>query len=155
MSDDVANWSIRSIIVSVSDLDRSANFYGTLMNMREVIREDQVTVLDGGSIGAFTLYLRQAHRNPVHVGQQALGVRALTCDVGDFAELDRVEERLKSLDAFWDRPNLKQAKAPDLAIVRGHDPDRLPLTFVGHPPGRELSEGDYHRWLAMIYAMDL
>jgi hypothetical protein len=86
-------------------------------------------------------------------GQQALGVRALGWTVGSFAELDRVEARLRALDSFRDR----RAVAADCKIeqLRGHDPDRLPLTFVAYESGTTMTVEIYHRALATMYAVDL
>src|ERR1700689_2864897 len=99
MISDVPPWSLRSVVVSVRDLDRSSTFYQDVMNVPEVFREDQIAVLSSDLTPSFTLYLRQAQRGAAHA-VQALGVRAFSSDVGSFAELDRVEGRLRALDGF-------------------------------------------------------
>lgn len=40
-------------------------------------------------------------------------------------------------------------------VVRGHDPDRLPLTFVAGDTGWEMSLDDYHHAMATMYSVDL
>jgi hypothetical protein len=99
---------------------------------------------------SFTLYLRESYRSGAHSGQ-ALGVRAFSCDVGSFAELDRVEGRLRALDGFRDRQFLDEAER--FAMIHGHDPDRLSLVFVAHET--KLPLDDYRRALARLYAIDL
>jgi catechol 2,3-dioxygenase-like lactoylglutathione lyase family enzyme len=153
VSNDFPAWSIRSVLVSVSDLDQSATFYQDLMNVHEVLREDQIAVLTGGETGTLTLFLRQTRRTASHPGQQALGVRALAFAVGSPAELDRVEERLRALDTFRDRQRLLEHEGVE--VVRGRDPDRLPLTFVGNETGGSMSVDDYRQVLTWMYAMDL
>jgi len=151
MINDVPPWLIRSVVVSVRDLDRSSTFYQEIMNLREVFREDQIAVLSSDLNPSFTVYLREAHRGAVHSGQQALGVRAFSCDVGSFAELDRVEGRLRARDVFRGRQFLDESE--EFEMIHGNDPDRLPLVFVAHETNRPLH--DYHRALARLYAIDL
>jgi catechol 2,3-dioxygenase-like lactoylglutathione lyase family enzyme len=150
MASDVPPWSIRAVVVSVRELERSSAFYQDVMNLREVSREGQIAVLSGELIPGFSLYLREAHRNAVHSGQ-ALGVRAFSCDVGSFAELDRVEGRLRAIDAFASRQFLDDDQRFEL--VQGHDPDRLSLIFVAHKT--ELPLTDYRNAMTRLYSIDL
>jgi catechol 2,3-dioxygenase-like lactoylglutathione lyase family enzyme len=85
MSDNGPRWSLRSALISVSDLDQSTEFYTDVMNLREVLSKDRVAVLGSDATGSFTLFLREANRYAVVSGQQALGLRTLSCDVGSFA----------------------------------------------------------------------
>jgi catechol 2,3-dioxygenase-like lactoylglutathione lyase family enzyme len=153
MTNGSAAWSISSILVSVSNLDRSTAFYEDVMNIHEVFREDQIAILGDDAPGAFTLLLREAHRGALRSGQQSLGIRSLMCDVGSSAELDRVEERLRALDAFQDREFFDEAKQFDFVV--GHDPDRLPLMFTANDGAKTPSRHDYHQGLARMYAVDV
>ena len=150
MTNSVPGWSIRAVVVSVRDLDRSSAFYQDVLNVPEVIRESEVAVLSGDLIPGFSLYLREAHRNAVHSGE-ALGVRALSCDVGSFDELDQVEGRLRALGGFRSRQSLDNDTR--FEIIDGHDPDRLPLIFVAHEA--DLSLTAYRSAMARMYAIDL
>jgi len=147
MVNDVSSWSIRSIVISVMDLDRSSTFYQDVMNIGLVLRQDQVCVLGGYETGPFTLYLRQAPRNALHHGSQTLGVRSLTCDVGSLSDLDRVEERLRAFDSFRHRQVLDTTVG--IQVVFGHDPDRLPLTFTAYASAETI---DHERAMAASYA---
>ena len=152
MMENVPSWSIKSVLVSVSDLDRSSNFYQDVMNLHEVLREDQIVVL-GDASGPFTLFLREARHGAVqHSGQQALGARSLVYDVGSIAELDRVDAHLRALGTFRDRRSLDETEATQ--FLHGHDPDRLPLLFVAHEPGRVPSIEDFRHALATMYVLD-
>lgn len=152
MTDEIPVLAIRSVVVSVRDLDHSSAFYQEVMNLPELLREDQIAVL-GAHPGSFTLYLRQAQRNAVRSGTQALGIRALSCDVASFAELDRIEDRLRALSAFSSRQVLDNATS--FEIVQGHDPDRLPLLFAASAAGGGPVLDDYHRALAQIHVIDV
>lgn len=151
MIDEIPAWSFRSVVVSVRDLDRSSTFYQDVMQVRELFREDQIAVLSSDRTPSFTVYLREARRNAVRSGQQALGVRWFSCDVGSLSELDRVEGRLRALDGFVSRELI--GKAEGFEVVQGHDPDRLSLVFVAHET--KLPPEDYRRILAKLYAIDI
>jgi hypothetical protein len=146
--DDMPAWSIRSVLISVTDIEVSAAFYRDLVSVHQILRYEQMVVLTNAA-ESLTLILRQTHRNPTRPGQQALGLRAITYDVGSVLELSRVEQRLRALDAFRDR-----REAENFEIVRGHDPDRLPLTFLAHRAGRTMSAADYQDASAIMYSAD-
>ena len=150
MASDVPPWSIRAVVVSVRDLDRSSAFYQDVLNVPEVSRDGQIAVLSGELIPGFALYLREAHRNAVHSGQ-TLGVRAFSCDVGSFAELDRVEERLRAHAGFRSRQFLDDDQR--FEMVQGDDPDRLSVIFVAHETDFPLS--DYRNAMARLYSIDV
>src|SRR5580658_5166845 len=92
-------WSVRSVLVSVTDLENSTAFYKEVMNLQEVLRQDRMVALSLDDDGQFTLYLRHTG-NASHPGQQAVGVRSLVYDVGDLAALDQIEDRLRARDAL-------------------------------------------------------
>jgi catechol-2,3-dioxygenase len=146
-------WSIRSVLLSVSDLDHSSTFFQDVMNMHEVHRDDQTAVLAGGAPRSMLLYMRRAYRNAVHPGSQALGVRMLSCDVGSFPELDRVEKRLRALDSFRDRIIIPGGER--LEAVLGYDPDRLALAFVAQQPDRTMTTADYEEVWTRIFSVDV
>lgn len=148
-----AKWSSRSILISVKDLNRSIAFYGVVLELDEVLRDEQIAVLNGGEVRPFTLYLRQALRNASRSGQHALGVRSVSWDVGSLDELDQVEARLREADAFRDRASLPDREG--LQVVRGYDPDRLALSFVADDSETAMSPEDYRAVLGWMYTMDV
>jgi catechol 2,3-dioxygenase-like lactoylglutathione lyase family enzyme len=153
MDDDVPVWPVHSVLLSVRDLDRSATFYQAVLHLSEVLREDKVAVLAGDERMPFTLFLRLARPEAVHFGPEALGVRALTYEVGSLAELERVEKGLRDFDAFRDR--LSPPETAGYQWVRGYDPDRFPLAFVALESGKKVSLDDLHRAVAQMYAADV
>ena len=80
-----------------------------------------------------------------------LGLRACSFYVGSDAELKRVEGRLKALSVFQDRQ--QHGEDGRVRVVRGHDPDRLPLAFMSYKP--PLSSNEYRSVLSLIYSWDL
>lgn len=153
LTDESPPWSSRSVLVSVSDLDRSAAFYQAVLEIHEVVRDEQIAILRGDASRPFTVYLRQALRGASRSGQDSLGVRSLGFDVGSKTALDRVEERLRAIDAFRDRQSVPSHDK--LEVIRGHDPDRFPLSFVADESGTGMSEADNAYVIALMYAIDV
>jgi catechol 2,3-dioxygenase-like lactoylglutathione lyase family enzyme len=152
MSDDAA-WSMCAALIMVSDLDRSVSFYTGVAGLQEVLREPDAAVLGVEAGQSATLYLKRARRGGHRTGQETLGVRAVSFYSESVTELDRIEERLKELDALLGRRQVGEEGR--VGLVFGHDPDRLPLAFVCHDPNRPLTGAEYERVSSLIYGWDL
>jgi|SRR5271156_936718 len=142
-------WTIRSTLVAVADLDRAVDFYRELGPFDEIAREDGVSFLGRASRSSVALILR-ATKGTRH-GPQSLGVRSINFNVGDTDELDRIESVLRSHNLFTHRKTLADAASE---FVSGRDPDNLPLLFVSFgtndPP-----DMDYYRMVAeLTYSLD-
>lgn len=148
---DPVNWSLSSLLILVSDLDRSLEFYMDVCDLQKILHEDNAALLGGDGAGSFTLALREVERGSVHSGRGALGSRACGFYVGSATDLDRVEGRLKARSAFQDRQQRDDKGRID--IVRGHDPDRLPLAFVGSE--RLLTGLDHRSVFSLMYGWDV
>lgn len=147
---DSVKWSLYSLLILVSDLDRSMTFYMDVCDLHEISREPDAALLGHDMAGAFALDLRRTTRSGVREGRQALGLRACSFYVGANIELDRVEGRLKALSAFQDRH--QYGEGGRVALVRGHDPDRLPLAFVSYE--RPLTGAEHRGAFSLIYGWD-
>jgi hypothetical protein len=79
-----------------------------------------------------------------------MGIRACAFYLGSNSEMDRVEGRLKALSAVQDRLQLGEHHGD---VIRGHDPDRLPLQFSNLEPPMDPTE--YPRMIPYIYGADL
>ena len=149
----VQAWSIRSTLVAVTDLDRSVAFYRELGPFEEIVREDAVAVLGDVSPSSTILILRETRgiHNARH-GQQSLGLRSITFNVGSLAELDRIESVLRSRDVFTSRREVADGASQ---LIRGRDPDNMPLAFVRYAEGESIGT-DYWRAVAnLVYALDV
>jgi hypothetical protein len=147
----VQSWAIRSTLLAVANLERSVAFYRTLGPFDEIARDDAVAVLGQVFPASILLILRES-RGSHHVrhGQQSLGLRAITFNVGSLGELDRIEAVLRGYDRFISR---QQIAAGASELLRGRDPDNLPLLFVCYS-GKPLGF-DYFRTIAhMVYSVD-
>jgi len=144
-------WWIRAALIVVSDLDRSVQFYMDVCDLQEIVREPDFALLGVEMTESPALALRRAPRDGVRGGQQMLGLRACSFYVGTDADLDRVEGRLKAQSAFQDRQ--EHGEGGRVRLVRGHDPDRLPLAFMSYEP--PLANDEYRGVLSLIYSWDL
>ena len=146
--------SVRATLVSVKDLDVSAVFYQDVMGLREVMRQDQIAVLGNEPSGRLDIILRVSGRSASHrSGQQALGLRAISFDVGCFDELDRVERSLRTGEAFLDRGSSGPPRT--FEYVRGHDPDRQVLIFMAYRAGMKFSAEHYQQTVGLMYGVDI
>ena len=154
MVDEGAGWSLLSELISVSDLDRSVSFYQDVMSIQELRRDDQVAALGRKETGSPIIYLIQASAHAVRRGGQgSLGLRTFSCNVGSLAELDHVQERLETFGAFRDRQVFSEASKVEM--VRGYDPDRLPVNFVAYQTGNPIEPDDYFRAASLMYSVDV
>jgi hypothetical protein len=145
-------WVIRSTLAVVTDLDRSVAFYRELGPFEEIVREDAVAVLGDVSPASIILILREARGMSARRGQQSLGLRSITFNVGSTSELDRIESVLRGRDLFTSRRPLVNG-ASDL--LRGRDPDNFPLVFVCYAEGETLGL-DYYRMVANVaHSLDI
>jgi hypothetical protein len=149
---DAQTWSLRSTLIAVTDLDRAVAFYGELGPFEEIVRQDAVAVLGHLSPESIVLILREMEgfHNTRH-GQQSLGLRSMTFNVGSTGELDRVESVLRSHDLFTSRRPIADGASE---LVRGRDPDNLPLVFVSYAEG-EPKGPDYYRAVSdLVFVLD-
>jgi catechol 2,3-dioxygenase-like lactoylglutathione lyase family enzyme len=146
-------WAIRSTLIAVSDLERSVAFYRELGPFEEIFREDAVAVLGEDSPRSIILTLREM-RGTYHTrhGQQSLGLRAITFNIGSLGELDRIESVLHAQNHFTSRHSMADGASE---LLRGRDPDNLPLVFVCYAD-RKAMGADYYRTIAeLFYTLDV
>jgi catechol 2,3-dioxygenase-like lactoylglutathione lyase family enzyme len=148
---EAGGWWLNLMLVVVSDLDRSVQFYSDVCDLQEIVREPGHALLGREKAGSLALTLRQADRSGVRAGQQTLGMRGGSFFVETDAELDRVEARLRSRSAFQNRQRCGEDDR--VQLVLGPDPDRLPLGFLCYEP--PLTTEDYREMLQRIYSWDL
>jgi hypothetical protein len=145
-------WAIRSALVAVADLEESVAFYRELGPFDEIVREDAIVVLGGVSPASVMLILRET-RGIHHTrhGQQALGLRSMTFNVGSLGELDRIESFLRGRDLFTSRREIGDGASE---LLRGRDPDNQPLVFVCYAQDQTIGPDYYREVASLFYALD-
>jgi catechol 2,3-dioxygenase-like lactoylglutathione lyase family enzyme len=145
-------WAFRSTLIAVTDLDRSIAFYRELGPFDEIVREDAVAMLGQLSPTSIVLILREVRgSHPTRHGQQSLGLRSISFNVGSHGELDRIESVLRGRELFTSRGQLANGVSE---LVLGRDPDNLPLAFVCYADDETLGP-EYYRTVAnLVYSQD-
>jgi hypothetical protein len=146
-------WVIRSTLLAVADLDRSSRFYRDVGPFEEVIRKDGVAIL--GHVAPRSIFLILRERRSLHGirhGQQSLGLRSIAFNVRSVGELDRIESVLRDRGCFTSRRTMADG-APEM--VRGRDPDNLPLVFVSYDENRILSTEYYLAIVDLVHSLDV
>lgn len=145
-------WAIRSTLVAVADLGRSVAFYREVGPFEEIARDDEVAILGQTSADSTVLILRQARTSfNIRHGQQSLGLRSITFNVGSFDEVDRIEAVLREHNLFTSRHALHDGAS---VLLRGRDPDNLPLVFVCYGEGTALGPDFFRTVTNLVYALD-
>jgi hypothetical protein len=144
-------WTLRSTLIAVSDLERSITFYRKLGPFEIIAEGDGVAVLGGVSPTSPVLLLRETRSlHQMRHGQQSLGLRSITFNVGSLAELDRIEATLRGGDHFTERRHIDDDSSE---LIRGRDPDNLPLVFVSY--ATDTVGPEYYKTIVnLIYSMD-
>ncbi len=145
-------WAIRSALIAVAELDRSIDFYREVGPFEAVSRQDAVAMLGDASPGSILLILREL-RSMHHIrhGQQSLGLRSITFNVGSLDELDRIESVLRGRHLFTSRSQIADGAAD---LLRGRDPDNMPVVFVCYDMDKALG-ADYFRTVSnLVYSLD-
>jgi catechol-2,3-dioxygenase len=147
----VQPWTLRSTLIAVSDLERSVAFYQRVGPFGAIAEGDGVAVLGSTSPRSPVLLLRETRSlHQMRHGQQSLGLRSITFNVGSKAELDRVEAALRSGDHFTERRHVEDGASE---LIRGRDPDNLPLVFVFY--ATDTVGPEYYKTIvSLIYSMD-
>ncbi len=152
-ADHAPPWALRSTLIAVSDLDRSVAFYREVGPFEEITREDALAVLGAESPSSIILILRQSRgKHQTRHGQQSLGLRSITFNVGSLAELDRVEAVLRSHDVV---PSRHEIAGGASVILRGRDPDNQPLVFVCYDETKEHGVEYYRAIATLFYSLDV
>ena len=144
-------WVLRSTLIAVADLNRSVEFYGELGPFAVVARDDAIAVVGDASPGSFVLVLRETRGlHQVRHGQQSLGLRSMTFNVGSLG-------RARSDRIILAKPRPLHRSPADrrrrIGPLRGRDPDNLPLAFVSYTKDTIGSEY-YESVISLFYSMD-
>jgi hypothetical protein len=152
-TDDVTQtWTIRSTLIAVTELDRAVGFYRELGTFEVIVREDTVAVLGSLSPESIVLILREAESmHTVRHGQQSLGLRSINFNVGSLGELDRIESVLRSRDLFTSRQDVADGASQ---LIRGRDPDNLPISFVCYAEGEPKGPDYYRTVINLAFTLD-
>jgi hypothetical protein len=143
-------WAVRTVLIAVSELDRSIPFYRDVGPFPEIVREGAVAVLGEMAPTSIILLLREGQTaGYIRHGQQSLGLRSMCLTVPSTEELDRIESLLRGRDLFTARHS---GEGSDLIL--GRDPDNLPLVFVCYANEAAMTTEYFRNIVNLVYSLD-
>lgn len=119
---DGAEMNFQGIVMNVSNLDRSIEFYRDVFGFTVLSRRDQLAAVSAaGSERAQVIVLRAFGTSGRGVGARHIGIRVLVLEVDSVTELEGIEQALNRREAFVRRLT---DDVTWMAVV-GNDPDRI------------------------------
>jgi catechol 2,3-dioxygenase-like lactoylglutathione lyase family enzyme len=142
------NLSIQTILLNVSDLERSVDFYVDVFDLRVTARRDGVAGLVVSEASRIqTLVLREAptlHRS--HGGRGSIGPRLIAFEAGSPDELDGVALKLSNRHALAGR-----TRSDTWEAIIGFDPDRIEVSLAASLTGLPIQGEDWRQIDDMVY----
>jgi catechol 2,3-dioxygenase-like lactoylglutathione lyase family enzyme len=137
-----------SVVLNVSDLDRSIDFYGDVFGFRLLFRLDQIAAVGGDEKEPTRVFVLRTLGKTAHVsGAHHIGVRAVVLEVDSLDELEQTRQALERRGGF-----VGTRHADTWTAVVGNDPDRIAIVT-----GCSLRDGpiSYDDWKpdALLYAL--
>jgi catechol-2,3-dioxygenase len=142
--------TIQTVLLNVSDLKQSIDFYRDVFDLRVVSQADRVTALmvsekDRRQV----LLMRQLGRNAYHGGRGNIGLRMLSFEVGSLEELETIEQRLVERQALvW------QGQTKTYRAIMGLDPDRIEIAVASSLAGTPITTEAWQDFDDTIYAIE-
>ncbi|MFH9826542.1 VOC family protein [Streptomyces bobili] len=115
---------ISSLIIRVSDLDRSIDFYKYILDLELALRENNLALLASADGSQIYLHAQKSQHVTSYIGLHAAAWMAETKD-----ELLSIEARFKQL-----KSHLRTITDEAFVIVEGRDPDGI-VVLVAHHTG--------------------
>jgi catechol 2,3-dioxygenase-like lactoylglutathione lyase family enzyme len=141
--------SLQACLLNVHDLDRSIDFYTSVLDLELASRRERVAILMVPRTGRRqVLILRQALERASHAGGGTIGVRLVTFEVGSLEDLTAIEQRLTERHAFELRKRAGMWEA-----VFGVDPDRNQIAFSAGTHGEPVRDEDWENVDDLIYSV--
>jgi catechol 2,3-dioxygenase-like lactoylglutathione lyase family enzyme len=140
--------SIQALLLNVSNLDQSIEFYRDVFDLRPAARRDRVAALMiDETTRRQVLVLREiGGLQTIHMGRGSIGPRLLALEAGSPGELDVIERRLADRQALLGRRRTETW----MAIV-GVDPDRIEVSVSSSLTGVPIRSKDWDHFDQMVY----
>jgi len=139
--------SMQAILLNVSNLDRSIEFYRGVFELRLAAQGDRVAALMINEASRRqVLLLRELGPQPSYPGRGSIGPRLLALEAGSPGELDVIEQRLQERKAFGGRRRTEAWEA-----IVGIDPDRIQVSVSSSLTGAPIRSEDWNHLDQMVY----
>lgn len=123
--------TVQSMILTVSDMDRSIEFYEGIFGFPLVSRREQVAVLQINKADRSQVLVLREDRHALHPGRGSAGVKVFGFEVASPEELSEVKERLGERHA-----NVRRLRTDLAETVLSNDPDNNVIGVTASLTGR-------------------
>jgi catechol 2,3-dioxygenase-like lactoylglutathione lyase family enzyme len=114
--------NFQSVVMNVSNLDRSIEFYRDVFGFTVLSRRDQLAAVSAaGSERPQVIVLRAFGTSGRGVGARHIGIRALVLEVDSVTELEEIEQALDRRESL----SRRLTDNTTWKAVVGYDPDRI------------------------------
>jgi catechol-2,3-dioxygenase len=142
--------SIQTVLLNVTDLERSLDFYRNVFDLRLTSQRDEVAALmvyeaDRTQV----LLLRELRGKSNHAGRRSVGLRLLAFEAGTWDELEAIQRRLEERHALVWHGHTETYRA-----IMGVDPDRTEIAVASSLTGMPISSDDWKTVDDAVYAVD-
>ncbi len=127
--------NFQGVIVNVTDLERSIDFYREVLDFTLLSQSDQLAAVNApGSDGAQVLVLRAQGSSPM-AGARHVGLRAFVLEVDSADQQERIAGELEARNAL-----LTRHETGEWTAVVGRDPDGVAMVVTWQRGGTETAE---------------
>ena len=142
--------TIQSLLLNVSDLKQSIEFYRSVFDFNVVSEADRVTaVMVNQSNRRQVLVLRELGPNAYHGGRGNIGFRMVSFEVGSLEDLELIEQR------FVDRQALVwHGSTEAYRSILGLDPDRIEISVSSSLSDAPITSEDWRNLDDTVYTID-
>ena len=141
--------SIQTVLLNVTDLRRSIEFYQDVFELRLISQQEDVAALMVYETNRRQVLLLRELRTSHHAGRHYVGLRMLSFEVGALDELDAIERKLVDRHALvW------HAQTETYRGIMGVDPDRIEICAASSLTGSPISSEDWKELDDAIYTIE-
>jgi catechol-2,3-dioxygenase len=142
--------SIQTVLLNVSDLKQSIEFYQDVFDLRLTSQREEVAALMVYETNRRqVLLLRELRGTAHHGGRRYVGLRMLSFEAGTPNEFDAIERKLTERHALvW------QGQTETYRSIMGVDPDRIEICVASSLTGAPISSEDWRNVDDAIYAIE-
>ena len=140
--------SIQSILLNISDLDRSVAFYSEVFEFSIDALETEVAALRVSDSGRRQVLVLRVTRGGLHAGRGAIGPRLIAFEAESLDQVNLVEARLDARKSLVGRRRAKGWEA-----VFGFDPDRNQVSIAAGLRGEPIGKDDWTMLDEAVYVV--
>jgi catechol 2,3-dioxygenase-like lactoylglutathione lyase family enzyme len=140
--------NFEGVLLNVTDLDRSIDFYGGVLGFALLSREDQLAAMSApGSDRAQIIVLRELGSGPPPGGRH-IGVRASILEAESADQLEKIAGELDSRKLLVSRRDHDEWSA-----VVGRDPDEVAVVVAWHRGADRTSDDSWRALDDFLYGI--